>query len=60
MKVEKHSVTWRSVESWATDHLATYRKQLEANGGTELHYAQLRAKVSMLKALLDLPTKEQA
>lgn len=60
MSIEKHSNTWRSVESWATDRLTKYRHQLEVNGKSELEYAQLRAKVAELRALLDLPTKEQA
>lgn len=58
MKIERNSDTWRLVDSWATDRLSEYRKQLEGNGGTELHYAQLRAKVAVLKALLDLPAQE--
>ena len=60
MKIEKHSDTWRSVEVWATDRRERYRRLLEVNGKTELEYAQLRAKIEQMSALLDLPTKEQA
>lgn len=60
MRLEKHSDTWRSVEKWATDRLNKYRLLLEVNGKSELEYAQLRARISEMKSLLDLPTKEQA
>lgn len=60
MKIEPNSDTWRTVESWATGRLTEHRKKLEANGGTELAYAQHRARIAELKALLDLPAQEHA
>ncbi len=58
MKIEKHSDTWRSVVVWATDRRERYRRMLEVNGKTEMEYAQLRARIEQMTALLDLPTKE--
>lgn len=60
--IEASSTTWRSVEEWATDRREKYRKQLEAEGREPWEYAQLRAKIKELGALLDLknPTQEQS
>lgn len=59
-KIEKHSQTWRTVEVWATGRLDQYRKRLETEGRTELEYAQLRARIAELCALLNLPTEDAA
>ena len=57
-KIEKQTETWRTVEAWATGRLAKYRRQLECDGRQEQDYAQLRARIAELSALLNLPTEE--
>ena len=57
--IETSNETWRTVEAWVTGRLEKYRGQLEVEGNSELHYAQLRAKITELKALQTLPAKEQ-
>lgn len=58
MKLDIHNETWRSVKAWATDRRDKYRRQNETNGRSELEYAQLRARLAELEALLTLPTEE--
>lgn len=57
-KIEKQTETWRTVEEWATGRLAKYRSRLECDGRSEQDYAQLRARIAELSALLNLPTEE--
>ena len=63
IKIPKSSLAWAEVEGWCKAHLSKYRIQLESEQTSVDKVPAIRARIAMLKALLnsnaeDLPNDQ--
>lgn len=59
IKVRKDSLAWGEISAWAEYHLKSYRLQLENEHGAADKVAGLRARISLLKSLLNATPEDQ-
>jgi hypothetical protein len=56
-RIATHSDTWAEVSAWASSELAKSRSQLESEAATQEQSIALRARIKLLKKLLELPNR---
>lgn len=56
-RINTHSDTWAEVSAWASSELQKYRDQLESEATEPADTPAIRARIKLLKRLLELPSK---
>lgn len=57
-RIDIHSDTWAEVSAWASSELKKSRDLLESEATTHEQALALRARIKLVKRLLELPNKE--
>lgn len=59
-QIDTHSDTWAEVSAWASNELKRSRDLLESEATKPEDTPPLRARIKLLKRLLELPTQVEA